>query len=156
MGPPVEKTYANEAAGAAWFSIYEFLEKHVEDARPAAIASTQPAAGSVATIADIMRAVNAPAGLRGVLAKSLEQEPSSTKEWQRIRADAALVAESGVWLGAQSAPKGPAGSWKEQAHAYTAAAEAIVNAADQRDYPAARRSLAQLAGQCAACHLEHR
>ena len=90
------------------------------------------------------------------LGKALEQEPASRKQWERIRANAALMAEAGVWLETHPPPKGPAGHWKEQAQAFTAAAEAIVNAADQRDYPAARRGLVNVAGQCAACHTEHR
>jgi dienelactone hydrolase len=156
MGPPGTKTYAHDAAEDAWFAIYNFLEKHVEDARLPEAASMRPAARSVATIADIMRAVNDPAGLRGALGKALDQEPSSPKAWQRIRANAALMAEAGGWLRTQPSPKGPGSHWREQAEAFTAAAESIVDAADQRDYPAARRSLAQLAEQCAACHLEHR
>jgi dienelactone hydrolase len=153
LGPPGKIAYSHDAAEDAWIVIYNFLEKHVEEARPPeAPAALLP----VATIADIMRAVNEPSGLRGSLGKALEQEPGNRKQWERIRAHAALMAEAGVWLQMQPPPKGPAGHWKEQARAYTAAAEAIVNAADKRDYPAAQRGLAHLAGQCAACHTEHR
>ena len=153
LGPPGKKTYAHAAAEDAWVVIYHYLEKHVEDARPTVVAEP---ASAVATIADIMRAVNEPAGLRGSLSKALEQEPANSKQWERIRANAALVAESGGWLQMRPPPKGPVGHWREQAQAFTAAAGAIVNAADQRDYPAARRGLVLLAGQCAACHTEHR
>ncbi len=152
MGPPGKNAYSHEAAEDAWIVIYNFLEKHVEDARPPAAAPSR----SVATIADIMRAVNEPTGLRGTLAKALEQEPTSRKQWERIRANAALMAEAGVWLEMQSPPKGPTAHWKEQAQAFTAAAESIVNAADKRDYPAGQRGLVNLAGQCAACHVHHR
>jgi dienelactone hydrolase len=152
MGPPDRKSFSHDAAEDAWVAIYSFLEKHVEDARPPAVESLQ----STATIADIMRAVNEPGGLRGVLSKALEQEPNGAKQWQRIRANAALMAESGGWLQSQPPPKGPEGHWKEQAQVFRAAAEAIVQAADQRDYAAARRGLQHLAGQCAACHQEHR
>ena len=154
IGPPGKNSYAHDAAEDAWIVIYNFLEKHVEDARPPEAASlkTRP----VATIADIMRAVNEPTGLRGALGKALEQEPGSRKQWERIRANAALMAEAGAWLQTQAPPKGPVGHWQEQARAYTAAAEAIVHAADKRDYAAAQRGLVHLAGQCAACHTEHR
>jgi dienelactone hydrolase len=152
MGPPDKKTYSHDAAEDAWVAIYNFLEKHVEDARPPAVESLK----STATIADIMRAVNEPAGLRGSLSKALEQEPGNAKQWQRIRANAALVAEAGGWLQMRPPPKGPEIHWKVQAEAFRAAAEAIVQAADQRDYAAARRGLQHLAGQCAACHQEHR
>jgi dienelactone hydrolase len=152
MGPPDQKNYSHDAAEDAWVAIYHFLEKHVEDARPPVVESLK----STATIADIMRAVNEPAGLRGTLSKALEQEPGSVKQWQRIRANAALMAEAGGWLQMRPPPKGPEGHWREQAEAFRAAAEAIVQAADQRDYAAARRGLQHLAGQCAACHQEHR
>ena len=79
LGPPGKKTYAHDAAEDAWPVIYNFLEKHVEDARPPAVAE---AVNSLATIADIMRAVNEPAGLRGVLSKALEQEPANAKQWR--------------------------------------------------------------------------
>lgn len=143
---------ADEAADQTWAAIYQFLEKHVEDARPAPVAGRE----AIASIADMMRAVNEPAGLRGTLGKALAVEPKSQKEWQRIRGHAALIAEAGVWLGRQPPPKGPVGHWKSQADAFAAAAETIAHAADRRDYPAAQRGLANLAGQCAACHTEHR
>ncbi len=63
LGPPNSETYNHDAAEDAWVAIYNFLEKHVEDARPAE-GPARPAK-SIATIADIMRAVNEPAGLRG-------------------------------------------------------------------------------------------
>ena len=61
MGPPDKNTYAHDAAEDAWIVIYNFLEKHVEDAR----VPEAPSVRRVATIADIMRAVNESTGLRG-------------------------------------------------------------------------------------------
>jgi len=61
-GPaPVAKIYSHQPAEDAWVEIYEFLGKHVEDAsseRPrwAFESGSKP----VATIADMMRAVNDP------------------------------------------------------------------------------------------------
>jgi dienelactone hydrolase len=155
MGSPGKNPYAHDAAEDAWHAIYQFLEKHVEDARPPVAAAAEDLK-SVATIADIMRAVNEPSGLRGALSKALEQEPGSKKQWERIRANAALMAEAGAWLQKQAPPKGPAAHWQEEAQAFRAAAEALVSAADKRDYAAAQRGLTRLAGQCAACHAEHR
>ena len=103
-----------------------------------------------------MEAVNAPAGLRGTLSRALEQKPATNREWSRIRANAALVAEAGGWLEQCIPPRGRPDHWKEQSRAFTSAARALVSAADRRDYPAARRGLRQLAAQCAACHEEHR
>jgi dienelactone hydrolase len=154
MGPPGQKGYAHEAAEKAWIEIYEFLGKHVEDARP--LAAGGEAVKSVATVADIMRAVNEPAGVRGTLSRALEQEPATAQQWGRIRAGAALIAEAGVWLQGRTPHKGSQSHWKDQAKAFTATAQAIANAADARDYPAARRGLQDLAGKCAACHEQHR
>jgi hypothetical protein len=161
MGPPEEKTFAHDAAEDAWVAIYNFLEKHVEDARPSGLAAAAgagqaPMPKQVATIADIMRAVNEPTGLRGALSKALEQEPKTDRQWLRIRSNAALVAEAGALLEMRKPVKGPIDHWKKQARAYTAAAEAMVGAADQKDYPAMQRGLVLLAEQCAACHDEHR
>jgi dienelactone hydrolase len=155
LGPPDKKPYSHDAAEDAWVAIYHFLEKHVEDARPAN-AVAREALKSTATIADIMLAVNDGAGLRGALGKALEQEPSSVKQWQRIRANAAVMAEAGGWLQTRTPAKGSESHWKEQAQAFRAAAETLVQAADQREYAAARRALQGLSGQCAACHQEHR
>jgi dienelactone hydrolase len=155
MGPPTQKSYSSDAAEDAWFVIYNFLEKHVEDARTGDVSALSPVA-PIATVADIMRAVNDPSGLRGALGTALEHEPGNVKEWRRIRADAALVAEAGGWLAAHPPAKGSAAHWNDQARAFTSAAEAIVEAADKRDYAAARRGLVRVAQQCSACHLEHR
>lgn len=157
MGPPDRKAYAHHPAEEAWVEIYEFLGKHVEDARPNAPAG-QPGAGPkpVATIADLMLAVNGPAGVRGALGRALEQEPANAKQWDQVRANAALIAESGSWLETRTPAKGPPAHWKAQAKAFTAAAAAVVAAADRHDYAATRRGLQQLAAQCAACHNEHR
>jgi dienelactone hydrolase len=155
LGPPDSKAYNHDAAEDAWVAIYNFLEKHVEDARPAEIAAP-PALKSVATVADIMKAINDPSGVRGTLSRALEQPPKTDREWRHIRATAALMAQSGVWLEGQAPPKGSVTQWQEQARAYTAAAQAIVDAADRREHGAAQQALQRLAGQCAACHHEHR
>jgi dienelactone hydrolase len=153
MGPPQNQAYNHAAAEDAWVAIYSFLEKYVEDGQTAA---APIAARTVATISDIMRAVNDPAGLRGTLSNALEQAPKTRREWQRIRANAALVAEAGGWLKSRQPPKGPAGHWQEQADAFTNAATALAEAADRRDYDAAKRGLSRISEQCAACHQEHR
>jgi cytochrome c556 len=44
----------------------------------------------------------------------------------------------------------------EAADLFTAAAERVVAAADQRDYPAARCGLEEVAARCAGCHEGHR
>jgi dienelactone hydrolase len=157
MGPPERKAYDREAADRAWVEVYEFLGKYVEDAAPACPAAAPTgAAPAVATIADLMRAVNEPTGVRGALIQALEQEPAGPRQWERVRADAALIAEAGTLLQGRTPPKGSRAHWLEQARAFTAAAESLVSAADRRDYPAARRGLKELGERCAACHEQHR
>ncbi len=154
LGPPGSRTYNHDAAEDAWVAIYNFLEKHVEDARPAK-AVARPVKSAL-TIADMMRAVNEPTGVRGALSRALETPPKTARQWGHVRAQAALVAEMGAWLQAQTPPKGPASHWQAQAQAYTKAAAAIVEAAERRNHAAAQQGLTRLAGQCAACHNEHR
>ena len=154
LGPPGSKTYNHDAAEDAWVAIYNFLEKHVEDAKPAETVARP--AKSALTISDMMRAVNDPSGVRGTLSKALETQPKTARQWSQVRAHAALIAELGTWLQAQTPPKGPAGHWQEQAQAFSAAAAAIVDAAERRDHALAQRRLADLAGKCAACHNVHR
>jgi carboxymethylenebutenolidase len=157
MGPPGRKAYAHDPAETAWVEVYEFLGKHVEDADQAP--SVTPAAAGerpIATVADLMRSVNAPTGPRGALALALEKEPGTARDWQRVRANAALVAEAGRLLGRHTPRKGTRRDWQEQSHAFTAAAEAVVAGADRRDYAAAQRGLRDLAARCALCHKGHR
>jgi hypothetical protein len=73
-----------------------------------------------------------------------------------VRANAALLSEVGGLLQKRTPPKGKHASWLEQARAYTAAAEAVAQAAERRDYPGTRRAFKALSARCAACHAEHR
>jgi hypothetical protein len=158
---PAEKTYERDAAEAAYFEVYEFLGKYVEDApsnNPAVGPEARPVSAqkAFATIADIMRAVNEPTGVRGALAEALATRPGKRQDWQRVRAGAALLAEAGNLLRVRTPPKGSREHWREQVEAYSTAAEGILQAADRRDYPAARRGLQELSARCAACHRLHR
>jgi dienelactone hydrolase len=155
MGPPGREGYARHQADRAYVELYEFLGKYVEDAALAA-GVPSPAEKEIASIADLMRAVNSPGGVRGVLIRDLEKEPATPAAWDRVRANAALVAEAGNLLGRRTPPKGSHSDWQEQARAFTAAAERLATAADRRDYAGARRGLADLAARCAVCHREHR
>jgi carboxymethylenebutenolidase len=160
MGPEERKSYAPTAADRAWFEVYEFLGKYVEDAAanqaPPPAAESAPGKIPVATIADIMRAVNAPTGVRGTLIRALEQKPATERQWSRVRANAALLADAGTLLQSHTPPRGTRRQWLEQVAVFRAAAQTIVAAADQNDYSGARRGLEQVAGRCAACHELHR
>jgi carboxymethylenebutenolidase len=151
------ETPAGHAADAAWVEIYEFLGKHVEDASPDQFPTTRPQPPkSVTTIADIMRAVNAPTGVRGTLIHLLSAKPTDEKQWREARACAALLVEAGSLLEERTPPRGVHAHWNAQAHAFAKAAGEVVAAVDQRNYKAARRGLKEIEGRCAACHQEHR
>jgi carboxymethylenebutenolidase len=156
LGPPGRPGYAHDVADRAWVEVYEFLGKYVEDAPLNHPAAAPGGPNAIATIADLMRSVNQPTGVRGSLLRDLEQEPTTARQWERVRANAALVAEAGRLLQARTPPRGPPGHWSAEAAAYTAAAEQLVGAADRRDYTAARRSLDALGTCCASCHSRHR
>jgi len=149
------ETPAGRAAEAAWVEIFEFLGKYVEDAPDQAPAPLL-ARKSVATMADIMRAVNAPTGVRGALIQVLAAEPRDAKQWMQARAHAALMAEAGALLQGRTPPRGLPGDWRTKTQAFAAAAEDIVSAVDRRDYGAACRGLKAVAASCAGCHQEHR
>jgi dienelactone hydrolase len=155
LGPPEGKPYAHAAAERAWVEMYEFLGKHVEDAPqngPVPGAAKVP----IATIADLMKAVCQPAGVRGGLIAALKEKPASARQWQGIRARAALLAETGRLLEERTPPHGSRADWKKRTGAFAATAATIVHAADKQDYAGARRGLEVLGKSCAACHDRHR
>jgi hypothetical protein len=161
MRPEHATAHRYDDAERAWFEIYEFLGEHVEDAaikrllaeRKSAELAQRP---GVATIADLMRAVNAPTGVRGQLAQSLTEEPVDDKSWAGVRARAAVLVETAGLLEIRTPPRGATSSWLRHAEAYRAAAEEIHRAANNREYPAAVAGLERLGQTCGACHLEHR
>jgi len=156
---PDQATPGPEAAGKGYFEIYEFFAKFVEDADIIAdtrLSRSGPAHEPVAAIADIMRSVNQATGVHGDLLKSLQEEPADRPQWQRVRADAALIAEAAQLLEKHDPPKGKHEPWLEQCRAFALSAKAVVAAADRRDYPTALRSATALKARCAACHDRHR
>jgi len=151
-----------KSADRAWFEIYEFLAKHVEDADLKApfMASRgsddAQAARPFVSIGDVMRAVNAPSGVRGGVAQALGDAPREEKDWKLLRARAAIMANSGVLLMGLKPPKGGPGSWRQHAAAYRDAAAALVNAADRRNVADARQAFDRLNTSCGRCHSDHR
>lgn len=151
-----------ELADRTWVEIYEFLGRHVEDAAPAALpvaggtsSGLQPA-GHLSSVADLMRAVNAPAGVRGQLSRALAAEPRDEKAWRDVRARAALMADTGDLLAALRPPKGSQAGWQRRAASYRDAAANLTAAADRRDFTAAIQDLERLNASCGKCHLDHR
>lgn len=162
MNQARDDAFHAELADRAWFEIYEFLGKHVEDAPLKALLAARqnfgggPPLGRVASIADLMQAVNTPTGVRGLLAQSLAQEPDSAKNWQHVRARAALMTDAAQFLFPLEPPKGNLSTWRRHVDSYRDAAAAITDAADRHDYPASRQALNQLSTTCGRCHLDHR
>ncbi|HEX4072368.1 MAG TPA: dienelactone hydrolase family protein [Planctomycetaceae bacterium] len=155
---PAEAT----AADHAWFEIYEFLGKHVEDAEPnsptlargpqSASSTTAP----VVTIADVMRAINSPTGLRGQIARTVNEGPRTDKDWHLLRAQAAVITDAGTSLLNLTPPRGTATSWQHHATFYRDAAAELITAADDHNLPAARQALDRLNASCSRCHVDHR
>jgi dienelactone hydrolase len=159
MGPSSQPSYSHLAADRAFVEIYEFLGKYVEDAPEKLIQASSgipDANNSLLTIADIMLAVNAPEGVRGNLMKALETEPATQSQWDRIRANAAIIGEAGNLLQNRRPPKGKQADWQDQTKAFREVADQIVSAAEQRNIAGARRGLKDLANRCTSCHEMHR
>jgi len=151
-----------KSADHAWFEIYEFLGKHVEDAElktPLVTGRSSDVAQSArpfVSIGDVMRAVNGPSGVRSGIAQSLEEIPQEEKDWKLLRARAAVMADSGTLLMGLKPPKGGARSWQRHAASYRDAAAALATAADRRNFADARQAFDRLNMACGRCHSDHR
>jgi hypothetical protein len=165
------EAYEAKSADHAWFEIYEFLGKQVEDAelkrpepaaRSADVAPTAPgvdvapAARPHASIADVMRAVNGATGVCGEVAQSLGEGLPEEKDWKLLRARAAIMSDAGVLLLQLKPPRGSQSSWRRHAASYRDAAAALAAAADRRNIAEARQAFARLKTDCNRCHSEHR
>ncbi|MFO0964093.1 MAG: dienelactone hydrolase family protein [Gemmataceae bacterium] len=157
---PGHANYEHDPAEHAWYEIYEFLGKYVEDAdenAPAKTGTLAPLKGKgVTTIADIMRTVNDGRGVRGKLLEDTAKTPADAKQWDRVRSEAALLAEANRWLQTKTPPRGSRAHWLDEIRAFTDSADQIVAAADRKDLEQMRRGLETLATRCAGCHKKHR
>ena len=145
---------AGEDAEQTWVEIYEFLGKHVEDAR--ATAAPASPEEQIARIVDIMRVLSSNEGVRGRLAQSLAAPPASEEQWEQARSEAAIVAEAGNLLLARRPPKGTVSGWRERATAFRSESLTLLRAIERRDFPAAQQSLRTMPQTCAACHADYR
>lgn len=148
-------------ADRAWFEIYEFLGKHVEDADIKQLLAERGQTASrplkqFASIADLMRVLNAPTGVRGQLSKALGDGPADEMEWKQVASQAALLAESAELLSVRQPPKGKTATWLRHTATYRNAATSLSTAATARDLSAARAALLRLNNTCGQCHLDHR
>jgi dienelactone hydrolase len=154
--------FEQKSADRAWFEIYEFLGKHVEDAE----LNTPEAAGRssdiprpdrpFASISDVMRAVNGATGVCGEVAQSLGEGLREEKDWKLLHARAAIMVDSGGLLMELEPRRGSQSSWRRQAASYHDAAAALATAADRRNIVEARRAFDRLKTNCNRCHSDHR
>lgn len=140
----------------AWVKIYEFLGKHLEDARDAKFESPRQAENRFLRIADIMRVINSDNGVRGRLSTSLASPPSGGEQWDQRRSEAAVLAEAGNLLLALRPPKGTVAGWRERAIEFRSAAQTLLRAIERRDFSAAQEALRVLPKSCASCHADYR
>ncbi len=155
------EAFDTKAADRAWFEIYEFVGKFVEDAaiKPTTAGRRAPSdklTVSFASIADAMRKANGPAGARTAVASALNEGVRDNREWKTIREQSRVLTDCGQWLLDRSPRKGSVSSWRGQAAAYRDAAGALANAAERSSLSDARSALARLNACCARCHAEHR
>ena len=150
------------AADRAWFEIYEFVGKYVEDAE---LVGTFGAGGSskgansghpFVSIGDLMRAVNAPSGVYGAIVETLRSDSLKAKDWILLRSRAAVMADSGVSLMGLNPPRGSAARFHQHAASYRDAAEDLIKAAEQHDVAEARHASERLKVNCSSCHADHR
>ena len=139
-----------------WVDIYEFLGKHVEDAAAAKTGRLLPSETPIASVVDIMLAINSDQGLRGRLSRSLSSPPSGEPAWAQARSEAAVLAEAGNQLLALGPPKGPLAGWRERVLEFRGAAETLLRAIERRDFPAIQDALRVLPKSCASCHADFR
>jgi len=151
-----------KSADRAWFEIYEFLGKHVEDAE---LKTQERAGGSsdvaqadrpFASIGDVMRAVNGATGVGGEVAQSLGEGLREEKDWKLLRARAAIMADAGGLLMELKPTRGSQSSWRRHAASYRDAAAALAAAADRRNLAEARQAFDRLKTNCNRCHSDHR
>ena len=80
----------------------------------------------------------------------IELAPTSDEDWERVRANAAIVAEAGNLLMFPGRAKGPA--WVGYAKALSGAGELAMRAAEMKDADQLFDAGGQLYVACVACH----
>ena len=150
-----------KSADRAWFEIYEFLGKHVEDAElktpliTARSSDVAPAAHPFVSIGDVMRGQRCFGSMRrrGAIA---ERRSTGREGLEAASPRAAIMADSGALLMGLQPLKGSPSSWQRHAASYRGAATALASAADRRNIAEVRQAFARLKANCSRCHSDHR
>lgn len=151
--------FDSKTADHAWFEIYEFVGKYVEDAgskTTLAVRNERTNARRFASIADAMRKANGPAGARTALARTLNEGPRGEGDWKGLREQSRVLAACGAWLMNQTPRKGTAADWRRHAASYREAAQALADAVERSSSTDAQSALSRLNSSCARCHAEFR
>jgi dienelactone hydrolase len=154
-------SFDSKAADRAWFEIYEFVGKYVEDAdlRPSVAqhnSTVEKSSLHFTSIADAMRKANGTTGVRTVVARALNEGPRDERDWKLLREQSRLLVQCGDWLASQTPRKGNAATWRRQAATYRDAAQALAEAAKRSNRSDTEAALSRLNLSCARCHAEHR
>jgi dienelactone hydrolase len=156
------RAFHEKAADHAWFEMYEFLGKYVEDAELLPNLGAGPRLGGAnsahpfVSIGDVMRAVNGPTAVYGAVAEMLRGDSLQASDWILLRSRAAVIADSGVSLMALTPPRGIPARFRQHAASYRDAAVALIKSADRHDLAEARHAFDRLNTSCRKCHADHR
>ena len=149
------EAFDSKAADRAWFEIYEFVGKYVEDAdlQPS-VAQHNSTIGKAslhfASIADAMRKVNGTTGVRTAVARSLNEGPRNERDWKLLRERSLVLADCGDWLTTQTPRKGSAANWRRHAASYRDAAQALAEATELSHRTDAEAALSRLNSSCSS------
>ncbi len=153
--------YHHARADRAWFEIYEFLGRHVEDAHVKSMLAnfkqTVPATKTDwPTIAELMQAINGKAGVRAQLLQSLEPPPTTEAAWKLLRARAAVIADGARRLETLAPSVGSTANWRRHTAEFRVNAVQLYDAARQLQLEPVSAALARLKQNCGQCHLDNR
>jgi cytochrome c556 len=106
------------------------------------------------TIKEIMRKLNkGPKSLTFLVGKELkDNEP----DWSKLQEQTKTYAELAQDLGNNEPGKGSKDSWEKLSKAFAENAQALNQAAKNKDLSSARQAHARLTGSCRACHTAHK
>ncbi len=155
------EAFDSKAADRAWFEIYEFVGKYVEDAdlRPSLAqhnSTIEISSPHFTSITDAMRKANGTTGVRTAVARALNEGPRDDRDWKLLREQSRLLVQCGDWLATQTPRKGTAANWRRHAASYRDAAQALAEAAERSHRTDAEAALTRLNSSCARCHSDHR
>ena len=155
------EAFDSKAADRAWFEIYEFVGKYVEDAElPTLGGSAQFDNWKSLTAFRLDRRCHAKGewnDRRSNRSRSrLNEGPRNERDWKLLRERSLVLADCGDWLTTQTPRKGSAANWRRHAASYRDAAQALAEATELSHRTDAEAALSRLNSSCTRCHADHR